>query len=211
MVKAGEESGNVSGALSIVSGQMEKSYALTKTVRSALIYPGIIITVMIVLAMLLLIFMVPTLTETFEGIGAKLPFSTRVLIYLSDFMVENTTLVLASLATIVVAGFLFIRSRIGPRLTDVILIHIPIIGEIVRGVEIVIAIDTTVDVMQNHLYKNALKRARTAVEKGEPISTVFVENANLFPLFVGEMMAVGEETGKVSDMLKNVAQYYELP
>jgi type IV pilus assembly protein PilC len=104
--------------------------------------------------------------------------------------------------------------------------RIPVIGEIVRefesarttrtlssllsaGVEIVVAIDTTVDVMQNHLYKNALKKARIAVEKGEPISTVFVENTNLFPLFVGEMMAVGEETGKVSDMLMNVASYYE--
>ena len=77
------------------------------------------------------------------------------------------------------------------------------------GVEIIVAIDVTIDVMQNHLYKEALTRARTAIEKGEPMSTVFVEHENLYPLFVGEMVAVGEETGKISEMLMGVANYYE--
>ncbi len=226
MVKAGEESGNVSGALKIVSTQMEKSYLLTKKVRGALIYPGVIVTVMIALGILLLVFMVPTLTATFEGLGVKLPLSTRILIASSNFLVNNLVLVLAGLALIVVSAVVFFRSRVGRNLTDNLFIHIPVIGTMVKefesarsartlssllsaGVEIIVALDVTMDVLQNHLYKNAIGKARTAIEKGEPMSVVFVAHEHLYPLFVGEMVAVGEETGKISEMLMGVADYYE--
>ena len=226
MIKAGEESGNVSGALDIVSSQMEKTYLLAKKVRGALIYPAVIISVMIVLAILLLIFMVPTLTATFEGIGVELPLPTRILIASSDFLVENTALVLSFLAVFIAAAVMFFRSKTGRNFSDVVFIKLPVIGEMVKefesarsartlssllsaGVEIIVALDVTMDVLQNHLYKEALRKARTAIEKGEPMSTVFVEHENLYPLFVGEMVAVGEETGKISEMLLGVANYYE--
>lgn len=226
MVKAGEESGNVSSSLGIVANQMEKSYLLVKKVRGALIYPALIISVMIVIAILLLIFMVPTLTATFEGIGVELPLSTRVLIYLSDFLVKHVVAVPLGLILSVVSLTLFLRSRIGRRLQDHVFIRIPVIGELVKefesartartlssllsaGVEIIVALDVTLNVLQNHLYKNALERARTAIEKGEPMSAVFIKYNNLYPLFVGEMVAVGEETGKISEMLIGVASYYE--
>ena len=226
MVKAGEESGNVSGSLSIVSSQMEKTYLLAKKVRGAMIYPAVIIVVMIALAILLLIFMVPTLTATFEGLGVELPLPTRILIASSNFMVENTFLVLTGLALFVGLSVMFFRSRVGRNIIDVLSLRLPVIGEMVKefesarsartlasllsaGVEIIIAIDVTTDVLQNHLYKEALKRARGAVEKGEQMSGVFIEHENLYPRFVGEMVAVGEETGKISEMLKGVADYYE--
>lgn len=226
MVKAGEESGNVSGSLAIVASQMEKSYLLIKKVRGALIYPAVIISVMIILAILLLIFMVPTLTATFEGLGVPLPLSTRLLIYSSNFLVEHTLTVLAGIFLLVASAILFLRTRVGRNLTDVIVIRIPVIGEMVKefesarstrtlssllssGVEIVIALSVTADVLQNHLYKDALEHARTAIEKGESMSAVFIGYDHLYPLFVGEMIAVGEETGKISEMLVGVASYYE--
>ena len=226
MVKAGEESGNVSGSLGIVASQMEKSYLLAKKVRGALIYPAVIISVMIGLAILLLIFMVPTLTATFEGLGIKLPLATRVLIYSSNFLVENTLAVLAGIILLAVSAVLFWRSRTGRNLVDVVSVHIPVVGGMIKefesarsartlssllsaGVEIIVALDATIDVLQNHLYKNVLTRVRVAIEKGEPMSTVFIEHEHLYPLFVGEMVAVGEETGKISEMLMSVADYYE--
>src|SRR3989344_1216339 len=226
MVKAGEESGTVSSSLGIVSSQMEKTYLLAKKVRGALIYPAVIISVMIALAILLLIFMVPTLTATFEGLGVKLPFATRALIYFSDFLVEHTLAVLIGIVLFIISSVLFLRSRVGRNLADIVFIHIPVIGKMVRefesartartlssllsaGVEIIVALDVTVDVLQNHLYKDALKRVRVAIEKGESISAVFIEHEHLYPLFVGEMVAVGEETGKISEMLMGVANYYE--
>ncbi|MBI2087028.1 MAG: type II secretion system F family protein [Candidatus Zambryskibacteria bacterium] len=226
MVKAGEESGNVSSSLAIVAGQMEKSYLLAKKVRGAMIYPAVIVSVMIVLAILLLIFMVPTLTVTFEGIGAELPLSTRIIIYLSNFLIGHTLLVLSILMLVIIVMTLFLRSSSGRKFGDIVSIRIPVIGEMVKefesaratrtlssllaaGVEIVVALDSTIAVLQNHLYKKALERARAAIEKGEPMSAVFIEHERLFPIFVGEMIAVGEETGKISEMLKGVANFYE--
>jgi len=226
MIKAGEESGNVSGSLKIVSTQMEKSYLLARKVRGALIYPAVIISVMIIIGILLLIFMVPTLTATFEGLGVELPLATRILISSSNFLVENTLAVLSGIILLIVLAVVFFRSRVGGNFLDTASLHILVIGEMIRefesarsartlssllsaGVEIIIAFDVTIDVMQNHLYKEALTRARTAIEKGEPMSAVFVENEHLYPLFVGEMVGVGEETGKISEMLMGVANYYE--
>src|SRR3989344_6074031 len=158
MVRAGEESGNVSGSLAIVASQMEKAYLLAKKVRGALIYPAVIISVMIVLAILLLFFMVPTLTATFEGLGVKLPLSTRILIYLSNFLVEHTLLVLSGMTLIIASVVLFLRSKVGRNLTDIVILHLPVIGEMVKefgsartartiasllssGVEILVALD----------------------------------------------------------------------
>ena len=226
MVKAGEESGNVSGSLNIVSTQMEKSYLLAKKVRGALIYPAVIISAMVVIAILLLIFMVPTLTATFEGLGVELPLATRILIYLSNFLVEHTLAVLTGAVLFVISFVLFFQTRIGRNLADTVSVHVPVIGEMVKefesarstrtlssllssGVEIVVALDVTIDVLQNHLYKDVLTQVRMAIEKGEPMSAVFIRHEHLYPLFVGEMVAVGEETGKISEMLMGVASYYE--
>ncbi len=226
MVKAGEESGSVSASLKMVGLQMEKNYLLVKKVRGAMIYPAVIIGVMIVLAILLLIFMVPTLTATFEGLGVTLPLPTRILIASSDFLVNNTFLVLTFLLGFVVLAILFWKSRKGRNLFDKVSIRLPVIGEMVRevqaarsartlssllsaGVEIVTALGVTAEVLQNHLYKEVLIEAQNGIQKGEPMSVVFSRHELLYPAFVDEMTAVGEETGKIAEMLRGVADFYE--
>ncbi len=226
MVRAGEESGSVAGSLAIVGMQMEKAHLLAKKVRGAMIYPLVIIAVMIVLAILLLIFMVPTLSATFAGLGVALPLPTRILIGLSQFMVNHTLIVLGLMLLVIAGAVAFLRSQRGKELLDVSALKLPVIGAMVKevqaartartlssllssGVEIVVALDVTIAVMQNHLYKQALTEARGAIEKGEPMSAVFEKHENLYPLFVGEMVAVGEETGKISEMLLGVATYFE--
>lgn len=226
MVKAGEESGNLASSLEVVASQMDKSYALVKKVRGALIYPAVILSAMVVIAILMLIYMVPTLTATFKGLGIELPLSTRVIIAMSDFMVNHTLLVIAALACIVAALVTLFRSKSGKKIMDVVSIRLPAIGTIAKevqsartartlssllssGVDIVVALGVTIDVVQNSLYKKALDTARIAIQKGEPMSGVFIMNEHLYPPFVGEMIAVGEETGKISEMLLGVAVYYE--
>jgi type IV pilus assembly protein PilC len=226
MVRAGEESGSVAGSLTIVGNQLEKAHLLAKKVRGAMIYPAVIIAVMIILAILLLIFMVPTLTATFAGIGVELPLPTRILIGLSDFMVNNTLLVIGVLVILILGALTFFKSRSGKNMWDSVILRLPVIGNMIKevqsartartlssllsaGVEIVVALDVTIAVLQNHLYKVALEEARLAIQKGEPMSAVFERNQKLYPVFVGEMVAVGEETGKISEMLLGVANYYE--
>ena len=226
MVRAGEESGSVSESLKIVSDQMEKSHLLLKKVRGAMIYPAVIIGVMIVLAALLLIYMVPTLTSTFEGLGVKLPLPTRIIIALSDFLLANTLLIFGFLLALAGGTIVFWRSEKGHKIFDILSLKIPVIGGMVQevqvartartlssllsaGVEIVGALAVTREVLQNHLYKKVLADANTAIQKGETLSSIFGKNEHLYPVFVGEMATVGEETGKISDMLMNVASFYE--
>ncbi len=226
MVKAGEESGNLASSLKMVSMQMEKSYLILKKVRGAMIYPVVIISLMIVIGILMMIYMVPTLTATFEGLGIDLPLSTRVIIFVSDFLRTSFLLFFSSVLVIALAFFAFFKSSTGKRFFNKFSIKIPVIGNIVKevnsartartlsslmssGVDVVVALSVTEDVVQNVFYKEVLAKARLNVEKGEPMSSIFVENSHLYPIFVGEMMGVGEETGKVSEMLLNVAAFYE--
>lgn len=226
MVKAGEESGNLASSLNIVASQMDKSYNLTRKVKGAMIYPGVILSAMVGIAILMLIYMVPTLTATFAGIGAELPLSTRIIIGASDFLVHHTLIFLSVFGLVIISVMSLLKSPIGKRAMDHISIKIPVIGPLVKevqsartartlaslltsGVNIVVAINVTIDVLQNHLYKKALEDARDAITKGEPMSGVFTKYEKLYPIFVGEMVAVGEETGKISEMLVGVADFYE--
>lgn len=226
MVKAGEESGNLSLALNNVGMQMEKSYQLTRKIRGALMYPAVIFSLMAVIGVLMMVYMVPTLTSTFVGLGIKLPLSTRIIIAVSDFLKNYFLFVI--LGTIIsIFGFIFaLKTNGGKRLIDTVIIRLPIIGNIVKqvnsartartlssllssGVDIVVAIGVTKDVIQNHYYKEVLDEIQTVIQKGDQISTVFSAHNNLYPLFVGEMVSVGEETGKIGEMLLSVATFYE--
>lgn len=226
MVKAGEESGNLAGSLKVVAIQMEKAYQLTKKVRGALMYPAVIVCIMIVIGILMLVYMVPTLTATFKGLGVELPRSTQMVIAVSDFLRSHYLLAFGGVVVFVGAMIVFARSLIGKRFFDMAFLRIPIIGTIVKeinaartartlssllssGVDIVLAIGVTEEVLQNSYYKNVLKKSQVAIQKGDPISAIFIENERLYPIFVGEMMSVGEETGKMADMLLGVATFYE--
>jgi len=226
MVKAGEESGNLAGSLRVVALQMDKSYSLNRKVRGALIYPAVILSVMVVIGILMMVYMVPTLSSTFKGLGVELPLPTRVIIAISDFLRSHYFIVLLGVVAAVAGTIMFFRTKRGKRTRDYLLIRLPIIGSIVKqinaartsrtlasllssGVDVVVALSVTKDVIQNSYYKEVLSKAEKNIEKGEPMSMVFVEHENLYPIFVGEMMSVGEETGKMSDMLLGVAVFYE--
>ncbi len=226
MVKAGEESGNLSDALEVVSDQLEKSNNLYKKIRGAMMYPIIVILVMIIIGVLMLVFLVPTLTETFEELELDLPLSTKSVIFVSDFLQNN---ILVSLIAVIALGLAFyfgFKTSRGKRIFDWTILHVPIVSGIVKetnsartsrtlssllssGVDFLIAVRITKDVIQNSYYKEVLERAEKNVEKGDPISDIFLEKSKLYPLFVGEMVSIGEETGKISEMFLNVAEYYE--
>lgn len=226
MVHAGEESGKLAGALKLIGNQLERSYTLKKKIRGALMYPSIILIAMIVIGILMLIYVVPTLTQTFNELGAELPKSTKSIIAVSQFLTQHT--LLALLVPLVFGGLIYLamRTRTGKRTWQFFYLHVPIIGPLVKevysartartlssllssGVEIVSAISITSDVVQNSYYQDVLARAEKEVQKGSPLSGVFSENEHLYPILVGEMISVGEETGKLPDMLVRVAEFYE--
>jgi type IV pilus assembly protein PilC len=226
MVRAGEEGGDLPESLKVVSDQMERMYDLRKKIRGAMIYPGIILTAVVGIGILMMIFVVPTLGSTFEEMHASLPHSTQIVIGISNFFVTYTipaiVLIVGSIALIYVA----LRTKGGKRASEFIFLHLPAIGGIVRevnaartartlasllqsGVDVLTALDITREVVQNSFFQTVLESAKTKVGAGEPLSAAFAAREDLYPAFVGEMMAVGEETGATAEMLKRLAVFYE--
>ncbi len=226
MVKAGEESGNLSNALLEVGMNLNKSYTLTKKVKGAMIYPGVILSAMVIIGILLFAFVVPTLAKTFVELGVKLPATTRFIIGLGNFFSNYLIFALLSVFAIGFGGYMLFKAKFMQKYIDFVVIRIPVIGNIAKevntartartmaslllsGVAITRAIEITSDVVQNIYYKKVLAEAKDKVEKGSPFSFAFTENTKLYPIMMSEMIQVGEETGKLSDMLLEIANFYE--
>ena len=226
MTKAGEESGNLSGSLKIVSSQMEGSYKLKSKIRGAMMYPAIIVVVMLVVGILMMIFVVPGIVATFKELNTDLPATTKVIISLSDFFKFHSVLSAIIILFVILGTYLFSLSKIGKKIIDMCILKIPVISILIKeinsartartlssllsaGVPFAESITITGNVIQNSYFKNILFEAKTRVEKGENISAVFLENTEFYPVFVGEMINVGEETGKLPAMLLEVATFYE--
>lgn len=226
MVRAGEESGKLAEAFEVVAYQLDRSYQLHKKIKGALIYPAIIMMAMIVIGVLMLIYVVPTLTQTFLELEIELPTSTQIIILVSNLLVNHTLLILLGLAALVGLVIAGAHTTQGKRLLDFLVLHVPPIGSMARevnaarttrtlasllsaGVELVGAIEITHDVVQNSYYKEILDTAANDVQQGKPISESFSGGDELYPPLVGEMVAVGEETGQLARMLEQVATFYE--
>lgn len=226
MVKAGEESGNLAASLRQIGDQMEKTYLLQKKVKGALIYPGIILSLMVVIGILMLIFVVPRLTDTFKELGSELPASTRFVITVSDFFKNHYILAVLLIASAVAAFRFGMKTSAGKHAFDMTVIRLPVIGSIIKemnsartartlssllssGVDLLPSIDITSDVLQNGYYKEVMTESHKSVEKGQPLSGIFMKHEFLYPVFVGEMVSVGEETGQLAHMLLGVATFYE--
>ena len=226
MMAAGESSGKLADACKLVGDQLTKSYTLKKKIRGALMYPSIIILAMFIVGIIMLVYIVPTLSATFGSLKVELPLSTRIVIGTSDFAIHYG---IFFIPLIFVAAALWRRFRAterGARTVAAFILRLPLIAPIVRnvnaaitartlsslvssGVDILSALDTTARVVQNVYYREALVRAKSVIQKGGSLASVFEEETKLYPPLLGEMISVGEETGALSDMLLRVALFYE--
>ena len=226
MVHAGEESGNLPWALKEIGTNLEKSYELTRKVKGALAYPLIIVLAILVVGILMLIFVIPTLTKIFSSMGAKLPATTRFVIYISNGFSQHPIICLGMLLLVIAGSIAWVRSKRLKPFNDLIILKIPVVGTIIQevntartartlssllasGVDVTRALNITRDVLQNTHYKKVLERAASAVQKGELLGNVFRQEAKLYPVMIVEMMTVGEETGKLAPMLADAATFYE--
>ncbi len=226
MVKAGEKTGKLDESLKILSSQLERNYELTRKVKGALIYPVIVIIAMVIVGILMMIYVVPTLVDAFSDFKMELPLSTRILIKISDFLVNHTIVFLLSAAGVMFFSvYLYSKNEV-KRAISFILFRAPIFSSLIlkinsartartlgslvgSGVEIVEALEITGEVLTNYSYKEALSKVKEKVQKGEQISKIFSEFPNLYPAVFIEMITVGEETGNISDMLIKVAGFFE--
>ncbi len=226
MVQSGEESGNMAQSLNVVGEQMEKTYTLQKKVKGAMVYPGVIMSAMAIIGVFLLVYVVPTLTKTFTELNVELPASTMFIINISNFAQHHWMVALFIVIGMFALLYLGMKTRQGRRGRDWVLLHMPMIAPLVKeinaarttrtlasllgaGVPFVRSLQIVRDVVQNSYYQESIVQAEKNIQLGLPISKVFREAENLYPIFVSEMMIVGEETGDLGKMLVKVAKFYE--
>ncbi|OHB03597.1 MAG: hypothetical protein A3B03_02655 [Candidatus Zambryskibacteria bacterium RIFCSPLOWO2_01_FULL_42_41] len=226
MTRAGEKSGKLEESLKLIALQLKKDYALRRKVRGAMVYPIIVVIAMVGIGVLMLLYVVPTLVSTFEELKVELPLSTRFIIFISKSILESGFIFLLGAAILGYLAYRWIKSSGGKAQIDWIFARAPVIGGINQkfnaartcrtlsslissGVEILEAISITKEVLQNHLYQNVLEDARGKIQKGETIAKAFLSSGDIYPPLVGEMMAIGEETGELSQMLLRLASFYE--
>lgn len=226
MVRAGEEGGDLSGSLATIADQMERMYQLKRKIRSALMYPAVVVVAIFGIGAFMMINVVPTLAQTFSEMGAELPASTQLIITISNVLVEYTVLALLGIIVFVGATYMGARTATGKRVKDMIFLHMPLISPMVRevnaartsrtlasllssGVDVLASLEIVGEVVQNTYFRKVIEAARHGVSQGQPLSAAFSRREDLYPAFVGEMMAVGEETGEVTEMLKRLAVFYE--
>ncbi len=226
MVRAGEESGGLVEALNTVGGQMEKTYMLKKKVKGAMIYPAVVLTVMIAVGVLMMIYVVPGLSASFKEVNMELPLLTKIIVAISDYLQNEIILTLAYVAMAGGAFWWYQGTPYGARSIDWTAVRVPVFGKLIKefntalvtrtlsslisaGVDIVHVLDITRDVVGNQFYKDTLNIAKENVQKGVPLSRVFMDHPEIYPIMMGDMMEVGEETGQLSGMLLKIALFYE--
>ncbi len=225
MVAAGEESGNLENCIVRLGTQLEKSAKLKAMVRGAMIYPIAVFIVAIGVLIVMSIVVVPKFEGMFADMGTTLPGSTRALMAFSDFLMTKWYILI-----IVVVGLIVIISAVkktpqGKRFFGRLALKLPIFGSlnmksqsasfsrtmstlVSSGMGITAALDIAAKAMSNIIYSDILIKAKDEVEQGIPLS-VPIRKAPEFPSMVNNMLAVGEESGNIENMLVKVAEYFE--
>ncbi|MGV7208659.1 type II secretion system F family protein [Oxalobacteraceae bacterium A2-2] len=226
LVAAGEQAGILEEILARLAVYQEKTQAMKARIRSALAYPVAILAVAFVVTAVIMIWVVPAFKEVFKSFGASLPAPTLAVMAVSEFVVEYGCIIVGALAAGVA---LFLRAwRCYPplqRAMDVIVLRLPVLGEVVRkatiarwtrtlstmfaaGVPLVESLDSVGGASGNAVYQDATRRIQTEVSTGTSL-TVAMQNAEVFPNMVTQMAAIGEESGALDAMLGKVADFYE--
>jgi len=225
LIQAGEAAGVLDKILKKMADVLEKQRQFASKTKGALIYPAIIIVMMAVVTALMMIFVVPQMTVMYKDFGAELPLPTRVLIGLSNFMVSFWPLLL-------VFGFLvfglvsrWAKIEIGGLIIEKYMFKLPIIGPLKRtmiltefartlgllaaaGISILDALRIVAEAMGSRIYRDGVLQAADRVEKGVSLAEAMSGVAE-FPAILGQMIAVGEQTGKVDETLLKLSTYYE--
>jgi len=226
MVKVGEEAGTLEEVLGTLTLQMERQNEMKSKIIGALIYPAVIIMAMLGIGFLMLIMVVPQLAKTFDELGAELPPTTKVIIFIGTFLANYWYLLPLIILVLVILLRRILKTKSGKRIFDTLTLKIPIVSSLIKktnsasmvrtlsslitaGVPIVRSLEIISGAMGNIFYKEAIIDATERVRKGSKLSEVLMKYENIFSSLVIQMIAVGEETGQTSDILGNLADFYE--
>lgn len=226
MISAGEISGTLEANLEELANQMRKEHQLRSRLRSALSYPIVIIIATVGIILLLMLYILPKLLDIFAEFEADLPLPTIILIAIVNFLKNHGLLALFILLLIIFGLIMFYRTNAGKKLFHKIFLIMPILGPITQKVNlarfsrtfsallktdipVVQSLEITAETLSNAHYKRAMLEAKEEIKKGINIAEVISKYPKLFPPLVIQMISVGEKSGTVDELLRELANFYE--
>ena len=226
LVEAGEQAGILDSLLDRLATYKEKILALKSKIKSALFYPTAVIVVAFIITAVIMIFVIPAFKQVFKSFGADLPAPTLLVMTISDYFVEYWYIIFGGIGG-GIWGFLYLwkRSESMQIVFDRYVLKAPLFGDLIRkaviarwtrtlatmfaaGVPLVEALESVGGAAGNHVYKIGTKQIQSDVSTGTSL-TVSMQNSNLFPPMVTQMVAIGEESGALDSMLSKISDFFE--
>lgn len=224
-LEAGEAGGNMEDVMERMASYYEKTNKVTSKVKSALIYPCMVLLVTIVVTYILITQVVPTFVEMFAGMNMELPFITRALMAVGDFFNTYWVVIFSIIGAIILGLLYYLRTPAGKFRRDLILLNIPLVKSLVQksaiskfartmsimlrtGIPMINAIELSSRVLNNIVMAKSMAVVKNKVESGSNLSTP-IEEMKLFPKLVVSMIKIGEETGALDEMLNKCADFYD--
>lgn len=225
MVRSGESGGVLDQVLLQLANTIEKQVELRRKVRSAMTYPLVVLTLVVAILTAMLVFIVPLFKGFYKSLNGKLPLMTRVLISVSNMFVKLLPLLIIAVVVAVILFRRWIATDEGRSRWDVFKLHVPVFGRLVHktalarfartfgvllrsGVPILEALEITKETAGNTVVARGLDDVQAGVKIGEPIARP-LESHSVFPPMVTQMMAVGEESGALDNLLEKIATFYD--
>jgi type IV pilus assembly protein PilC len=224
IIKSGEATGRLEEVLLYLADQLEKDYDLRSKIKGALIYPTFVVGGLVVIGVLMMIFVVPKLTEMLSQTGAELPTSTRILKGTSDFLVYYWWILLLIVIGVVFLGRYVLKTKVGRAIFDRTMLKLPVFGKLIRyilivrfvqsfktllkgGVTVVGSLEISSSMLSNVVYKNLVLETIEVVNDGGSIAKTFGQSKYM-PKMVSQMIATGEDTGKIDEVLEKIGEFY---
>ena len=225
LIKAAESSGFLDKVLLRLADNLEKQQKLKSTIKSALMYPIIVIVLMVVVMFVMMIFVIPQLTVLYQNLNIPLPFTTQVLVALSNATITFWPLVIGGFVAIGIAYNRWVKTDSGELLTDGIKLKLPVFGKLIKqtilaefsrtfgllvgaGTLVVQSLNESADTSGNRIYEDAIMEVAKRVEKGITIGDAMAA-FEIFPPILVQMVKIGEQTGKLDESLIKVSEYFE--
>jgi type IV pilus assembly protein PilC len=224
MVKAGEETGRLDETFVFLADYLDRTYEVNQKAKNALIYPSFIIFTFVTVMVLMLTMVIPKISQILLDSGQDIPVYTKVVIALSDFLVNYGFLFGGALVVGLFVMIKFGKSSTGKEAFDSVKLSIPYVGELYRklylsrlsdnmntmllsGIPMIKALELTKSVVDNKMFLRAIEESIEDVKGGSPLSSAFAKHSE-FPGILIQMIKVGEETGNLGEILKTLARFY---
>jgi type IV pilus assembly protein PilC len=226
LIKSGEVGGVLDQVLIRLADTLESQQEFRGKVKSAMIYPVIIVVAMVGVVSIMMVFVVPKLSELYDQFNAELPITTKLLIAVSTFMSKFWPFIIIGIIFLIYLFRLYRSTKAGRRKIDDLMLKIPLIGDLQKeiiladltrtlslmvgsGVSILESLNISAEVVGNTIMSEALIDISSLVEKGFPVAFSFAKHSDSFPPLLSQMISVGEETGRMDEVLAKVSHVFE--